>query len=508
MNPNAIKNVVIVGGGTAGWMMAAALSTQFKESGLNIILLESETIGTVGVGESTIPHIRDFNKFLGIDENFFIEQTKATFKLGIVFKNWGNLGDDYVHPFGPLGHDISGIEFHHFWLRMQREGKASSLDDYSLASKAARMGRFTPPEVDGGFLESSYNYAFHFDAALYARYLRKFSEATGVVRVEGILDHVTQDESSGFIKSVILQSGQEINGELFIDCTGFKGVLIDKVLQTPFEDWSRWLLCDKAIAIPCEKPDATVTPYTQATAHKAGWQWRIPLQHRTGNGHVYASQFMSDDEAASILLNNLDGAALAEPKSFTFTAGQRKQNWEKNCVAIGLASGFLEPLESTSIYLIQVGIQKLIEFFPNINFAAENTAEFNRQVNAEYLRIRDFIIMHYRENNRTDSEFWQHCRNMSIPDSLAERQELFSTCGHIDHKQYGVYASVCIGQGMVPKSYDFKVDKFSSADIEKYLSTIRNEILSAANKMPFAQDYIVSLLAKNSASIGKNSHEL
>ena len=500
MNPNAIRNIVIVGGGTAGWMAAATLIKNFQKSDLKIVLLESESIGSVGVGESTIPHIRGFNKFLGIDENFFIEKTKATFKLGIAFKNWGKLGDDYIHPFGPLGYDINGIEFHHFWLKLHREGKATSLDDYSLAAKAARMGKFKPPEDSENFYESSYNYAFHFDAALYAQYLRKFSEDKGVVRIEGILDYVKQDEKNGFIKSVILKSGQEINGELFIDCTGFKGILIDKVLKTPFEDWSQWLRCDKAIALPCEKPDVAITPYTQSTAHKAGWQWRIPLQHRTGNGHVYASQYMSDDEAASVLLNNLDGNPLADPKFFTFTAGQRKQNWEKNCVAIGLASGFLEPLESTSIYLIQVGIQKLIEFFPDIHFASSNTEEFNRHVNTEYLKVRDFIIMHYKENNREDSVFWVDCKNMTVPTSLAERQKLFLASGYIDHSQYGVYASVCIGQGLFPKSYDFKVDKFSSQDIERYLLSIKNEIKLIADKMPTAEDYIADLLKKNKAS--------
>jgi len=329
MNPNTIKKIVIVGGGTAGWMAAAALIKKFSALNIKIVLVESESIGTVGVGESTIPHIRHFNQFLGIDENVFVAETKATFKLGIAFKNWGALGSDYIHPFGPLGHDINGVEFHHYWLRMLSEGMNYSLDHYSFAAMAARAGKFQHPSSDRENLLSTYSYAFHFDAALYAKYLRAYSEVRGVLRQEGVVVETKLDAITGFIQSIILDSGLVIEGDLFIDCTGFKGLLIDKVLHAEFEDWSHWLACDRAVAVPCESSAKMLTPYTQATAHSAGWQWRIPLQHRTGNGHVYASDHMSEDEATAILLNNLDGAALAEPRSFSFKAGQRKQNWKK-----------------------------------------------------------------------------------------------------------------------------------------------------------------------------------
>lgn len=496
MNQSPIKKIVIVGGGTAGWMTAAALSKKFSAENMKIVLVESELIGTVGVGESTIPHIRGFNDYLGIDENFFIAETKATFKLGIVFKNWGSLGDNYIHPFGPLGHDINGIEFHHYWLRMKNEGAVHPLDHYSIAAVAARAGKFQHPSTDAGSLLSNYNYAFHFDAALYAKYLRHYSELNQVERIEGIVANTFLNPDNGFITSITLDSGITVDGDLFIDCTGFKGVLIDKVLKTKFEDWSQWLHCDKAIAVPCALPDTSLTPYTQATAQKAGWQWRIPLQHRTGNGHVYASDYLSDDEAASILLDNLDGEPLAEPKFFSFKAGQRKKNWEKNCVAIGLASGFLEPLESTSIYLIQVGIQKLLDFFPDQQFSTVNTDEFNRQLDTEYIRIRDFIIMHYKENARVDSKFWVDCKNMPIPDALAQRQKLFGTTGYVDHSQYGVYAAVCIGQGLIPERYDFKTNVFSSEAIASYLEKIRLNISDTVATMPLAQDYINNMLAQ------------
>lgn len=502
MSQRPIKKIVIVGGGTAGWMTAAALVKKFSDR-INIVLIESESIGTVGVGESTIPSIRDFNKFLDIDENFFIAQTKAVFKLGIAFKNWGHIGKDYIHPFGPLGHHINGVEFHHYWLRMLQEGRQRPLDDFSIAATAARAGKFQHPLTDGENLLSNYSYAFHFDAALYAQYLRQYSEKRGVLRNEGILVETLLNSTTGFIESVKLDSGLVVEGDLFIDCTGFRGLLIDKVMGAEFEDWSHLLACDRAIAVPCESSQKMLTPYTQATAHTAGWQWRIPLQHRTGNGHVYASDYMSDDEATAILLDNLDGAPLADPKPFSFKAGKRKQNWTKNCVAIGLSSGFLEPLESTSIYLIQVGIQKLIELFPDKSFSSANTFEFNRQVDLEYVRIRDFIIMHYKETQRDDSAFWVRCKNMATPESLTKRQALFAATGYVDREQYGVYESVCIGQGLIPSNYDFKVARFSSNDIEKYLDKIRADINDAVLSMPSAQDYINRLIASSSVSVQK-----
>lgn len=490
MNPDAIKKVVVVGGGTAGWMTAAALAKKFSGLDLQIILVESEVIGTVGVGESTLPHIRNFNQFLNIDESTFLAETRATFKLGISFRDWGFLGSDYIHPFGRIGHDINGVEFHHYWLRMQQEGEYSTLDHYSLPAMAARAGKFQHPSDNPASAFSTYTYAFHFDAALYAGYLRKYSERKGVLRVEGIVNSAQLDPDNGQITSVVLQSGQEITADLFIDCTGFRALLIGKTLGAEFDDWSQWLACDRAVAVPCASAGGEFHPFTQSIAHKAGWQWRIPLQHRTGNGHVYASRYMGDDEALAVLRSNLDGELLGEPKFFNFTAGKRKQNWRKNCVAIGLASGFLEPLESTSIYLIQVGIQKLMDFFPDKNFHQENIDEFNRQLDDEYTNIRDFIIMHYREGRRDDSQFWMDCKNMAVPESLRQRQALFGQCGYIDRRQYGIYESVCIGQGLVPSVYDFKIDALSGTAIAKYLSSMRGQIAAAVETMPSARQYI------------------
>jgi tryptophan 7-halogenase len=496
MKTERIQKIIIVGGGTAGWMTAAALSKQFLGLPITITLIESEAIGTVGVGESTIPHIRFFNQFLGIDENKFIAETKATFKLGIAFKDWGSLGSHYIHPFGPLGHDINGADFHHFWLRQKMAGANQPIDHYSLAATAALAGKFQHPSENTELLASQYSYAFHFDAALYAQYLRTYAETKGVIRKEGKISSAQLNADSGFIEAIRLDSGELMPGELFIDCTGFRGLLIDRILGVAFDDWSTWLACDRAIAVPCEKDAESLKPFTLSIAHKAGWRWRIPLQHRTGNGHVYCSDYMSDDEATSILLNNLGGAPLAEPKMFSFTAGQRKQNWTKNCVAIGLASGFLEPLESTSIYLIQVGIQKLLDFFPDKHFAKENTAEFNRHLDAEYISIRDFIIMHYKENNRTDSDFWIRCNRMAVPDGLAQRQKHFGDCGFVDDTQYGVYAAVCLGQGLIPKSYDQKISRYPIATVERYLENIRAEIKTSVEAMPLAANYIHDILGR------------
>jgi len=501
MNLDAIKKIVIVGGGTAGWMTAAALSQKFSGLDVNVTLIESESIGTVGVGESTLPHIRNFNQFLNIDEPTFLRETKATFKLGIAFKNWGFSGSDYIHPFGRIGHDINGVEFLHYWVRLRQEGFLSDLDHYSLPAMAARAGKFQHPIEGQESILSAYTYAFHFDAALYAKYLRDYSCRKGVVKIEGIVTQARLNPDTGVIASLILESGREIHGDLFIDCSGFRGVLIDKVLGVEFESWSQWLACDRAVAAPCSAVENEFKPFTQSLAHQAGWQWRIPLQHRTGNGHVYASSYMSDDEAVAILRSNMDGELLAEPKFFSFTAGKRKQNWRKNCVAIGLSSGFLEPLESTSIYLIQVGIQKLLDFFPDRNFYAENTAEFNRQLDAEYTNIRDFIIMHYKEGRRDDSQFWIDCRNMAVPASLMHRQSLFSQCGYVDRRQYGIYEAVCIGQGLVPKAYDFKIDGLASHAIAKYLEAMRRQVANAVESMPSAKHYIDNMVAVSVSGI-------
>lgn len=493
---STIKTIVIVGGGTAGWMSAAALSTRYANAKLNIVLVESEVLGTVGVGESTIPAIRDFNRFLGIDEAEFINATQATFKLGIEFNDWGALGNKYIHPFGQTGHDISGVEFQHYWLMLRAAGDLTPYDNYSLSAVAAKMGKFSVPSNNPDSILSSFNYAYQFDAALYAKYLRELSERQGVVRIEGVVNETLLNHDTGFVESLRLTSGELVAGDFFIDCTGFKGLVVNKALKVGFSDWSEWLPCDRAIAIACEKTDI-VRPYTRATAHGAGWQWRIPLQHRTGNGCVYASDFMSSDEATAILYSQLDGKPLAEPKYFSFKAGQRHVSWEKNCVAIGLAGGFLEPLESTSIYLIQFAIQKFIDLFP-ANFPYRiNATEFNRLLSAEYTKIRDFIILHYTETSRDDTEFWRYCNNITQPVSLLERQTVFKTSAHIDHTQYGAYAAVCIGQGITPQSFDSRVTQYPITKIREYVRGIQEDVMSAALAMPSAEDVLHSVkLAK------------
>lgn len=493
----AIDNgrLVILGGGTAGWMTAAALAKKFAGKSLSLQLIESEELGTVGVGESTIPHIRHFNKYLGIDEADFIRVTKATFKLGIQFRNWGELGEEYVHPFGSVGFDINGIEFQHFWSSAYQSGNAGSFDDYSVAAAAIKRNRFSYPQSDGKGWSNSYNYAFHFDAALYANYLRRYAEDRSVVRREGKVKHTELDPVTGNICSLLLDTGEVIDADFFVDCTGFRALLIHDSLGAEFESWAHWLPCDRALAMPSTKV-GELNPYTRATAHSAGWCWRIPLQHRTGNGCVYASEFMQEDIAYQHLLSQLDGAALLdEPRAFRFVAGMRPQQWRKNCVAIGLSGGFLEPLESTSIYLIQVGIKALLDLFsPRANQQLLQH-EFNARVTAEYVRIRDFIIMHYAETRRDDSAFWRYCQTMSLPDSLARRQKIFRQVGHVDHLQYGVYAAVCIGQGVIPQSCDPRVGASSPVAIAEFLANMRNEIAQVVEDMPSAEAFINHLLS-------------
>ncbi len=383
MTNQAVRNIVIVGGGTAGWMTAAALSKMLGNA-YNIRLVESDEIGTIGVGEATIPHINEFNRALGIDEDAFLRATQGTFKLGIEFVNWGRLGDRYIHGFGRVGQASDALPFHHFWLRMAKLGRAAPLEAYSINTAAPRHNKFmrARPDMVGSPL-GDIAHAFHFDAGLYARYLRVYAEQRGVVRTEGKIAQVQQREPDGFITAVVLQDGERIAGDFFIDCSGMRGLLIEQTLQSGYEDWSHWLPCDRAIAVPCASTDALL-PLTRSTAHGAGWQWRIPLQHRIGNGHVYSSGFMGRDEATAILMRNLDGTALAEPRHLAFQTGRRKQCWNRNCVAVGLASGFLEPLESTSIHMIQTAIARIANFFPHAGFDAADIAEYNRQTQYEY----------------------------------------------------------------------------------------------------------------------------
>ncbi|MFT4075051.1 MAG: tryptophan 7-halogenase [Asticcacaulis sp.] len=487
-----IRNIVIVGGGSAGWMAAAALGNAVQKD-CSITLIESEDIGTVGVGEATIPPILRFNQTLGIDEAEFMRATQGSFKLGIQFVNWGKQGHSYFHPFGTFGRPFDLVNLHHYWWQAFENGEVTGLDDYCMAWSAAKRNRFAPPSHDPRHVLSTYDYAYHFDAGLYARMLRGYAEAKGVKRQEGKIVDVALNPETGYVQSVTLQGGQVIAGEMFIDCSGFRGLLIEGALKTGYDNWSHWLPCDRALAVPCAA-SADFTPYTRSTAHQAGWQWRIPLQHRTGNGHVYASQFISDDEAARVLMENLDGAPLADPRPLAFVTGRRRQFWNKNVVAIGLSSGFMEPLESTSLYLIQSGIAKLLTLFPDKDFDPVLRNEFNRQALTEFERIRDFIILHYKLTQRDDSPLWRYCANMEVPDSLQDSLELFGRYGKIPSKEldlFGMHSwlAVHIGQLHFPKRND-PLAAYRNTDGVAWLNRFRGLIENAAEGLPSHMGYI------------------
>ena len=489
-----ISRVVIVGGGTAGWMTAAALSKVLKGR-LPITLVESDEIGTVGVGEATIPMIQVYNRVLEIDEAEFVRETQGTFKLGIEFVNWGRLGGRYMHGFGPVGQGLWSVPFYQFWLKMRRLGRAAPLEQYSITRMASKTERFMPARSDvPNSPLADIAYAYHFDAGLYARYLRKRAEAQGVQRVEGKIVRVSQRETDGHVDAVELAGGQRVEGELFIDCSGFIGLLIEKTLHTGYEDWTHWLPCDRALAVPCENAPSLL-PYTRSTAHRAGWQWRIPLQHRIGNGHVYCSAHISDDEAAATLLANLDGKPLADPRPLKFKTGMRKQAWNRNVVAIGLSSGFLEPLESTSIHLIQNSIQQLIDLFPDRSFNPVDRDEFNRQNRFHFERIRDFIILHYHLNQRTDSEFWKACAAMPVPDSLREKMELFRSHGRIFRFNNELFSEVgwlqvMEGQNLMPEGWHPLVDMQPEDNVAQYLEDVRQVIAKCVEVMPRHGEFI------------------
>lgn len=500
MTNHCLQSIVIVGGGTSGWMTAAALSKVLKGK-YRIELVESDDIATIGVGEATIPMINLFNRMLELDEDEFMRETQASFKLGIEFVNWGRLGDRYIHGFGVIGQDNWTVDFHQYWLKQYLAGKAKDLDHYSINTAACLQNKFirAQPDMPNSPL-AQIAHAFHFDAGLYAKFLRKFSEARGVTRIEGKIVDVAVRAADGHIQSVILESGQKIAGDLFIDCSGFRALLIEGALKTGYEDWSHWLPCDRAIAIPCTSA-RELTPYTRSTARSAGWQWRIPLQHRTGNGHVFSSKFMSEDEAAALLLSNLDGAPMAEPRTVKFTAGKRKMAWNKNCVSIGLSSGFLEPLESTSIHLIQMGIAHLLTFFPAAGFEAEDVAQYNRVMEQEYDWVRDFIILHYKATERNDSPFWDYCREMEVPQTLKNRMDLFRTNGRVYREGNELFTKVSWlqvmhGQRIRPRSYHPLTDLLDEAEIQDYLDGVANVIKACVEVMPTHAEFI----AKNCAA--------
>ncbi|MDE2597195.1 MAG: tryptophan 7-halogenase [Sphingomonadales bacterium] len=489
-----IRRILIAGGGSSGWMTAALLARLFQ--GLyEVVLVESEAIGTIGVGEATIPAIKKYNDLLGLDENEFMARTQASFKMGIQFVDWWRKGQSYIHGFGVIGQDWEWLRMHHYWLKAHQQGRADDFAAYSINTAAALENKFVRAQPEMGDSPLGHiAHAFQFDAALFARFLSGYAQDRGVRRREGKIVDVTLRAEDGFIDSVTMDDGEVIAADLFIDCSGFRGLFINQALKVGFDDWSHWLPCDRAIAVPCER-SANFTPYTRSTAHDAGWQWRIPLQHRTGNGHVYASQFIDDAEAERVLLANLDGAQRADPFRVEFKAGKRRELWHKNCVAIGLAGGFLEPLESTSLHLVQAGIIRMVRLLPDAGFDAATIAEFNRQTDFEFERIRDFIILHYKATERSDTPFWDYCRTMEVPATLQRKMDLWMANGRIFREDEELFAEeswiqVFLGQGMVPRGYDPLVDIKSDAQLSQYLGNIASVIGKCVKVMPSHADYI------------------
>lgn len=482
-----IRDIVIVGGGSAGWMTAAALSSLLPPHSVKITLIESDQIGTIGVGEATIPDIINFNAMLGIQEADFLRATSGTFKLGIEFVNWGRLGESYFHPFGTHGVDMQGIDFHQFWLRYRQANPNSVIENFSLSAIASKNFKFAFPQNDPRSVLSQLRYAYHFDATAYAKFLRNYAEQRGVHRLEGKVVDVQLNAENGFIDSVKLESGEAVAGDLFFDCSGFRALLIGQSLDVEFRDWARWLPCDSAQTVACERT-GELLPYTRSTAKEAGWQWRIPTQHRTGNGHIFSSAFMTDDDAIESLLGDLDGEPIGTPRKIKFRTGHRDKFWEKNCIAIGLSGGFLEPLESTSLYLIQEGISKFISLFPSGDMPITVRDEYNRQIVQKFEQVRDFIILHYKATERDDSPFWDYCRTMDIPESLAQKIELFREAGRVFRYEDELFSkpswiAVLLGQNVTPKSIDPIVSNLTEAEIVRSLGSMQSAMIGATSKM-------------------------
>ncbi|MGY6636920.1 MAG: tryptophan halogenase family protein [Erythrobacter sp.] len=488
-----LQHIVIVGGGSAGWMTAAALAQAVGEA-CRITLIESEAIGTVGVGEATIPPIRHFNQRLGIDEATFVRETQGSYKLGIEFVDWHRKGASYFHPFGQYGAEFDSVPFYHHWMAEHLAGRTKGpIDEFSMCWAMARAGKFAHPSPDRRLIQSTFDYAYHFDAGLYAAFLRRYAESRRVTRIEGRVVDVALDGETGFIAGVALDDGARIDGDFFVDCSGFGGLLIKGALKAGYDNWQHWLPCDRAVAVPCEKGE--FTPYTRSTAKQAGWQWRIPLQHRTGNGYVHCSEFVSDDEAAATLLGSLDGKPLATPRSLRFTTGKRRKFWEKNCVAIGLSAGFMEPLESTSLHLIQYGILRLIALLPDRAMSPLLAREYNRQTTSEYERIRDFLILHYKATARDDGELWRYTANMAIPDSLQYKIDHFRAHGTLVADERELFANpswiaVYLGQGIIPARAPALAEMRSHVPVAERLEQVRSAMGEAVAAMPSHGEFV------------------
>lgn len=496
-----IKKIVIVGGGSAGWMAASAFAKALDPNVYGITLIESEKISTVGVGEATIPAILKFNAFLGIDEDTFARETNATFKMGIEFINWGRADGHYFHPYGHFGTDIGGFSFPNYYMRdHHRRGGPLELGKYNSETEAARMGVFSRLKSEAG--KPDLNYSYHFDAALYARFLRKYAEKRGVKRQEGMVVKVTQHPENGYIKSVVLDDGREFEGDLFVDSSGFRGLLIEQTLKCGYHDWSHWLPVNRAAALQCGRPEG-ITPFTRATAQEAGWQWRIPLQNRIGAGYVFCNHFISEEEATEKFLTRLDGEVITQPSILRFVTGHRKRFWDKNVVAIGLAGGFLEPLESTSIHLIQVSAFRFLSMFPRLGINPLVADEYNRQMSFEYSTIRDFIIAHYKVTEREDTPFWKYVKHMDIPSTLQERLDVFKSTGQVLNTERELFRevswyAVLTGQGLIPQDYHPAADTLDEDDLRVRLGNWRSAVLNRVRNLPSHEDYIL----KNCASDG------
>lgn len=492
---NPIRDIVILGGGTAGWMAAACLAKVARTANYNITLIESSQIGTVGVGEATIPPINLFNHLLGVGIPEILTHTEATIKLGIEFADWTRIGHSYFHPFGAYGASMNGVSFIHYWMRAAGLQTGWKLSDFNMETMGAYKGVFDP-RPSNTINAPKLNHAYHFDASLYAAFMRKVAEGSGVKRIDGIVDGVEQDGETGNVLSLKLDDGQTVKGDFFFDCSGFRGKLIEETLETGWRDWSHLLPMNRAFAVPTERARGPLTPYTRSTAHKAGWQWRIPLQHRTGNGHVFCSEYTSEDEAAATLLGNLDGKPLDEPRLLKFSTGQRKKAWNKNVIALGLAGGFMEPLESTSIHLVQSAITRFLAYFPRtVPGETRLVDQFNMEMDCEFLGIRDFLIAHYKLTERDDSDFWRYCRNMEIPDSLKNRLDMFEHEGLLIEQPFDMFKetswfAVLMGQGLTPKAYHALVDAVPEDVLVERMAGLRDIFAKRIEQLPSHESFI------------------